>query len=95
MSLDAVPSTINPLAVRSYLEQRPGVMQVHDLHIWCMSTTEVALTCHVVMPSGQPGDPFLIEIAHQLKENFGIHHMTIQIETDPLSKCVLAPDHIV
>jgi cobalt-zinc-cadmium efflux system protein len=52
MSLDAVPSGIDPVAVRQYLELRPGVTQVCDLHIWSMSTTEVALTCHLVMPSG-------------------------------------------
>ena len=59
-----------------------------------MSTTEVALTCHLVIPSGAPGDAFLIEIAHELQHDFGIAHATVQIETDPTS-CALAPDHVV
>jgi cobalt-zinc-cadmium efflux system protein len=95
MSLSAVPAAIDPTAVRNYLGQRPGVVQIHDLHIWPMSTTEIALTCHLVIPSGQPGDAFLFEICHQLRDNFGIHHTTIQIETDLTSKCALAPEHIV
>lgn len=94
MSLSAVPAAINPTAVRTYLGQRPGVIQVHDLHIWPMSTTEIALTCHLVIPSGQPGDAFLFEISRQLRDNFGIHHTTIQVEIDP-SSCALAPEHIV
>jgi cobalt-zinc-cadmium efflux system protein len=95
MSLSAVPAVIDPTAVRNYLGQRPGVIQVHDLHIWPMSTTEIALTCHLVMPSGQPGDAFLFEISRQLRDNFGIHHTTIQVEIDPSSECALAPEHIV
>ncbi|MEH2512905.1 cobalt-zinc-cadmium efflux system protein [Nitrobacteraceae bacterium AZCC 1564] len=95
MSLSAVPMAIDPAAVRNYLGQRSGVVQVHDLHIWPMSTTEIALTCHLVMPSGQPGDAFLFEISQQLRENFGIHHTTIQVETAPSSECALAPEHIV
>lgn len=95
MSLGAVPSSIDPVAVRRYLEQCPGVTQVHDLHIWPMSTTEAALTCHLVIPAGQPGDAFLFKIAHRLKDDFGIQHTTIQIETDPHSECALAPDHVV
>lgn len=95
MSLSAVPAAIDPSAVRDYLGQRPGVVQVHDLHIWPMSTTEIALTCHLVMPSGQPGDAFLFEICQQLRDNFGIHHTTIQIETDTSLTCALAPEHIV
>lgn len=95
MSLDAVPPGIDPGAVRSYLETCAGVVQVHDLHIWPMSTTEVALTCHLLIPAGPPGDAYLMEIAHYLKEDFGIHHATIQVETDLQSACALAPDHVV
>ena len=92
MSLGAVPSTIDQAAVRRYLEQRPGVTEVCDLHIWPMSTTEVALTCHLVMPSGHPGDTFLIEATHHLNDDFGIKHATIQIITSPVTACALAPD---
>lgn len=95
MSLGAVPASIDPAAVRRYLEQSPGVSQVHDLHIWPMSTTEVALTCHLVMPAGQPGDSFLLHTAQHLNEDFGIHHTTIQIETSAQTACALAPDHVV
>jgi cobalt-zinc-cadmium efflux system protein len=95
MSLNAVPPGIDPTAVRSYLEKCNGVVQVHDLHIWPMSTTEVALTCHMVIPAGQPGDAYIMEIAHNLKEDFGIHHATMQVETDPEAPCALAPDHVV
>jgi cobalt-zinc-cadmium efflux system protein len=81
--------------VRTYLEQRPGVAQLHDLHIWPISTTETALTCHLVMPGGHPGDAFLMETAHQLKHRFSIGHSTIQIETDEATACTLAPDEVV
>jgi cobalt-zinc-cadmium efflux system protein len=95
MSLAAVPRGIDPVAVRGYLEQCPGVMQVHDLHIWPMSTTEVALTCHMVMPTGHPGDAYLMDVAQKLQRDFGIEHATIQIECDPNSPCALAPDHVI
>jgi cobalt-zinc-cadmium efflux system protein len=95
MSLSAVPPGIDPASVRAYLEKCAGVVQVHDLHIWPMSTAEVALTCHMVIPAGQPGDVYLMEVAHHLKEQFGIHHATLQVETDLSSACALAPDHVV
>ncbi|MEH2473245.1 cobalt-zinc-cadmium efflux system protein [Nitrobacteraceae bacterium AZCC 2161] len=95
MSLNAVPRGIDPAAVRSYLEQCSGVAQVHDLHIWPMSTTEIALTCHMVIPAGPPGDAYLMDVAHRLKRNFGIEHATIQVETSPASPCSLAPDQVV
>jgi cobalt-zinc-cadmium efflux system protein len=95
MSLSAVPSGIDPARVRAYLEQCAGVVQVHDLHIWPMSTTEVALTCHLVIPTGSPGDAYLMELAHRLKQDFGIQHATLQIEIDPGLECALAPDHVV
>lgn len=95
MSLDAVPRGIDPHAVRGYLERCSGVVQVHDLHIWPMSTTEVALTCHMVIPAGAPGDAYLMDVADRLKHDFGIEHVTLQIETDPDCRCALAPDHVV
>jgi cobalt-zinc-cadmium efflux system protein len=95
MSLNAVPRGIDPAAVRGYLEQCSGVSQVHDLHIWPMSTTEIALTCHMVIPAGPPGDAYLMDVAHRLKRNFGIEHATIQVETTPASPCSLVPDHVV
>jgi cobalt-zinc-cadmium efflux system protein len=95
MSLGAVPSHIDPVAVRRYLEQQSGVTEVYDLHIWPMSTTEVALTCHLVMPSGQPGDPFLIEVTRHLEEAFKIQHTTIQIMTSAGSACALSLDDTV
>lgn len=91
MSLGAVPSNIDPAAVRRYLEQRPGVTQVCDLHIWPMSTTEVALTCHLVIPSGHPGDLFLIEATDHLSHEFTIKHATIQIVTSAVTECALVP----
>jgi cobalt-zinc-cadmium efflux system protein len=95
MSLSAVPPGIDPGAVRGYLERCAGVVQVHDLHIWPMSTTEVALTCHLVIPAGRPGDAYLMEISHNLMHNFGIQHATLQVETDLDTPCALAPDHVV
>lgn len=95
MSLNAVPSSIDPSEVRKFLERRPGVSQIHDLHIWPMSTTEIALTCHVVIPEGHPGDAFLMEMAHELEHRFKIVHTTIQVETNAETACALAPDEVV
>jgi cobalt-zinc-cadmium efflux system protein len=95
MSLSAVPPGVDPSEVRSFLKERPGVAELHDLHIWPMSTTETALTCHLVMPDGHPGDPFLLETAHELEHRFAIGHTTIQIETDPKTACKLLPDEVV
>jgi cobalt-zinc-cadmium efflux system protein len=95
MSLAAVPSEIEPSNVRSHLERLPGVTRIHDLHIWPISTTEVALTCHLVMPAGAPGDAFLAATATELAERFGIGHATIQIEVAEDAACRLAPDEVV
>jgi cobalt-zinc-cadmium efflux system protein len=95
MSLNAVPVGVDPVQVREYLCARAGVAELHDLHIWPISTTEICLTAHLVMPAGHPGDEFLMEAARQLKKNFGINHTTLQVETDLASQCVLAPEHIV
>ena len=80
MGLLGVPRHVDEDGVRNYLSGLPGVAAVHDLHIWGMSTTESALTAHLVMPAGAPGDAFLQEIAHELEDHFGIHHTTIQVE---------------
>ena len=69
--------------------------QVHDLHVWPISTTETAMTCHVVMPAGHPGDDFLIESAKILRRSFKIRHPTVQIEVDENNACALAPENVV
>jgi cobalt-zinc-cadmium efflux system protein len=81
MSMLGVPKGISENKVRAYLSGLPGVEAVHDLHIWPMSTTETALTAHLVMPGGHPGDPFLLELARELEHHHRIGHPTIQIET--------------
>jgi cobalt-zinc-cadmium efflux system protein len=95
MSVSAVPAAIDPQAVRRYLESRPGVAAVHDLHIWPMSTTETALTAHLVLPRGHPGDEFLMQATTELRHRFGIGHTTLQIEVSAETACQLAPDHVV
>ena len=95
MSLAAVPSMIDPASVRSYLCSLPGVASIHDLHIWPMSTTETALTAHLVTPGGNPGDAFLVEACHQLNHRFKIGHATLQIETSDDVHCSLKPDHVI
>lgn len=80
MGLQAVPDGIDEDQVRAYFEGLTGVAAVHDLHIWPMSTTETALTAHLVMPGGHPGDVFLHELSHALEHRFGIHHSTVQVE---------------
>jgi cobalt-zinc-cadmium efflux system protein len=95
MSLAAVPSRIDPAAVRIFLSGRPGVASIHDLHIWPLSTTETALTAHLVMPAGNSGDVFLTETCRELHHRFNIGHATIQIEISGDTHCALAPDHVV
>jgi cobalt-zinc-cadmium efflux system protein len=95
MSVGAVPASIDPQAVRSYLSSRAGVSAVHDLHIWPLSTTENALTAHLVFPGGHPGDEFLAVAATELRQRFGIGHTNLQIEISEETACHLAPDHVV
>jgi cobalt-zinc-cadmium efflux system protein len=95
MSVAAVPAAIDPQAVRRYLESCSGVAAVHDLHIWPMSTTDNALTAHLVFPDGHPGDEFLIRCSSELRRRFGIGHTTLQIEINDATACHLAPDHVV
>jgi len=80
LSMDAVPKGIDLKEVGNYLRSINGVTEVHDLHIWAMSTTEIALTAHLVIPTETKDDFFLKEICGQLQKRFGIGHSTIQIE---------------
>jgi cobalt-zinc-cadmium efflux system protein len=82
LSLDGVPSSVNSSAVMSYLSDQRGVTDVHDLHIWALSTTSVALTAHLVVPDGTTEDALLRSLTPDLKRRFHIHHATLQIERD-------------
>lgn len=96
LSLHPVPNGIAPAEVLAYLRGLPGVREVHDLHIWGMSTAEVALTVHLVTPHGHPGDTFLSRLAEELAHRFGIAHATVQIErVAPGLECRLAPHGVV
>jgi len=81
---DGVPEHVDLPAVQAWLEAQPRVARVDDLHVWAMSTTRVALTAHLVMPQGHPGDDFLREVSQGLKEHFGIQHVTLQTVTEPM-----------
>ena len=96
LALDAVPSRIDRDEVEAYLKGLPGVSEVHDLHIWSMSTTEVALTVHLVRPGAGLDDGLLVTASRGLAERYGIGHATLQIEAgDPAHPCVLAPADVV
>jgi len=89
LSLDGVPASIDLSEVRSFLVTQPNVCEIHDLHVWAMSTSEIALTVHLVVPDGHPGDEFLNRVADELHDKFAIEHATIQIEIGN-STCILS-----
>lgn len=89
--MDAVPPGIDPRAVETYLAGLPGVKAVHDLHIWGMSTTETALTAHVVRTDGRIDDDLLARIDQDLQKQFGIGHATVQFEGESRAACRHAP----
>jgi cobalt-zinc-cadmium efflux system protein len=93
LSLDAVPRHIDPSAVEAYLASLPGVRAAHDLHIWAMSTTEVALTVHLVKPDAVVDDALLSQIGGELARRFGIGHATVQLELGD-GACGQAPGSI-
>jgi cobalt-zinc-cadmium efflux system protein len=96
LALDAVPEGIDPVAVEEYLEGLPGITEVHDLHIWGMSTTETALTAHLVKPDPDGDDALLGRVCSELHDRFGIEHSTIQWERgDGEGLCGLAPANVV
>jgi len=96
LALQAVPRNIETEKVERYLAQLPGVSKVHDLHIWAMSTTETALTVHLVKPDGNIDDELLARVCDDLQENFRIGHVTIQLECgSEAHPCKQAADHAV
>jgi cobalt-zinc-cadmium efflux system protein len=94
MAMDAAPPGIDVAEVRAWLAARPGVSEVHDLHVWSLSTTRTALTAHLVRPEGGSSDAFLAETAQGLEKTFRIDHATLQVETGELD-CELAPEEVV
>jgi cobalt-zinc-cadmium efflux system protein len=93
--MPSMKPTVSMDALAKFLGSLPGVESIHDLHVWAMSTTETALTCHLVMPNGHPGDEFLQKLCDQLHEKFEIAHPTMQIELADTGACKLAPEHVV
>jgi cobalt-zinc-cadmium efflux system protein len=89
LSLNAVPNHIALDEVHAYLAALPGVASVHDLHVWGMSTTETALTAHLLMPDGHPDDTFFAEVATELDHRFGIKHSTLQVGREQQLRCAL------
>lgn len=85
LAVDAVPDNIDPQEVRTFLANRPGVTEVHDLHIWALSTTNTALTVHLVIPEAHNADELLEQTTSILNSRFGIDHSTIQIERGTLA----------
>nr|WP_321986871.1 cation diffusion facilitator family transporter [uncultured Lichenicoccus sp.] len=90
LALDAVPPGIDRIAVEGFLRQLPGVVDLHDLHIWGMSTTETALTAHLVRPGLEVDDAMLRQAASDLRVRFGIGHATFQVEQELDGRCILA-----
>lgn len=80
LALNAVPAGVDRAGIEAYLAHLPGVTDVHDLHVWGLSTTENSLTVHLVMPGGHPGDAFLDEVIQTLRRDFAIHHATLQVD---------------
>jgi cobalt-zinc-cadmium efflux system protein len=93
LALDGVPRGIALADVRDYLAGLDGVSEVHDLHVWAMSTNETALTAHLVRPGGHD-DAFLHHVCEELSHRFNIHHATLQVEASG-EVCKLSPEHVV
>ena len=94
LSIDAVPEGMDMGKIKRHLTEQSGVTAVHDLHVWAMSTTETALTAHLVIPEASVDDAFLTEICEELHEKFKIGHSTIQIERGD-AECKQEPENVV
>ncbi len=88
---DGVPASVDLVALDEWLHSLAGVAAVHDLHVWAMSTYDNALTAHLVMPSGYPGDAFYKEVGKGLHDRFGIAHPTLQIEMSQIDHGCVRP----
>jgi len=96
LALQAVPAGVDRTAVLAYLADLPGVSEVHDLHIWGMSTTETALTAHLVRPDGEVDDAFVHTACAELRSRFSVHHSTLQVEQGAAEHpCRLADEAVV
>lgn len=96
LALDAVPESVHSAKVEAYLASLPGIQAVHDLHIWAMSTTETALTVHLIKPDALIDDALLVQINDELREHFDIQHTTVQFERgDAQHPCKQAPADVV
>lgn len=96
LSMDAVPPGIDQHGVEAYLRALPGVQEVHDLHVWGLSTTETALTAHLVRRNAAADGDLLHQITHELRDRFDIGHATVQLETpETAARCELRPRHVV
>jgi cobalt-zinc-cadmium efflux system protein len=94
LALDAAPRGIDVDEVRAWLAALPGVERVQDLHVWALSTTETALTAHLLRPNNPDADGFLIEACEGLEHRFRIGHVTLQVQTDAAHACRLVHDHV-
>jgi cobalt-zinc-cadmium efflux system protein len=96
LAMDAVPEGTDLQAIQGFLQQLPGVAAVHDLHVWAMSTTETALTAHMVVPDHVMNDDAMAQVCRDLHDRFGIEHTTIQVERgNGAAECGQAPAHVV
>ncbi|EKS72755.1 cation diffusion facilitator family transporter [Burkholderia sp. SJ98] len=96
LALDKVPEGVDAAKVQAFLAALPGIREVHDLHIWPLSTTEIALTAHLVRPHAGTDDAFVQHVSDQLHEQFGIGHATLQVEEgDRAHACRLASSNVV
>lgn len=92
MLFDGVPDSVDPQAVQACLAALPGVTRVHDLHIWAMGTSQIALTAHLVMPQGHADDAFLKHATDQLHDRFDITHVTLQVMQQAFTAPCAPPD---
>lgn len=95
LAIDSVPERINIAEIKRYLTDLENVYQIHDLHVWPMSTTEVALSVHLIVADDSLNDDFLPKLQQQLHDRFGIEHSTIQVESQNNCSCILNKDRCI